>query len=556
LTTHVLRRNPTLRRIFASTAVSLVGTELTLLALPIFAIKSLNATTFQVAVLGALEYVPFMVIALFAGAIMDRRRRRPVMLATDIARAVVLASIPLAWAFGALTLAHMYIAVTIMGAATVFFDISSGSFLPDVVDDEDLIAANGSFGVAENLAMTGGPALAGLLLRLLSAPLVILGDATSYLVSALFVWRIPRDAEWPAPKVAAGSSVRADIKVGTSFVFNHRELRPILVAAAAGNLASHVLAGVLNVYMFRTLAFSPLRIGVVYAVSAAGALFAATVAEKLSRRFGLGPTFVLFISAPVVGTLLIWSAESWSPTAGLAIGMGVCGVGSGGGNVLQVSYRSAVTPAALRGRMNATFRTICYGVIPIGFLLGGLVGSVFNARTAVLLASVISAIGLLTIMRSAAAHIAGMPALGDALDARLDMTAGNKVGSQIGAPSVEVGAAHGSSGGGERQLPHVYRWNEMKMHMWDLIPRNDDADAFALEDPLLREADALARHYQMLGQDLGKIDPVINLDPGHHQDMAGRHRVDRQEPDTMLVTPNKRSGDFAVDDTGKDGSHA
>jgi MFS family permease len=529
---------------------------MTLLALPIFAIKSLKASTFEVAVLGALEFVPFMVIALFAGAIMDRRRRRPVMLATDVGRAVVLASIPLAWMFDALTLAHMYLAVVVLGAATVFFDISSGSFLPDVVDEEDLIAANGSFGIAENLAMTGGPALAGLLLRLLSAPLVLLADAASYVASAIFIWRIPRDAEWPVPQTVGGSSVRADIKAGTSFVFRHRELRPILIAAATWNLAAHVLYGVLNVYMIRTLGFSALRVGVVYAVSATGALLASVIAERLSDRFGLGPILAFFIGAPVVGTLLVWSAESWSATAGLAIGMGVCGVGSGGGNVLQVSYRSAATPAALRGRMNATFRTICYGVIPIGFLLGGLAGSVFTERTAVLLSCVISAIGLLTLMRSAAAHIVGMPALGDALEAGLDMTVGHEGGSQVGAPAVKVGSAYGSGGGGERQLPHVYRWNEMKMHMWDLIPRNDDADAFALEDPLLREADALARHYQMLGQDLGKIDPVINLDPGHNQDMAGRHRIDRQEPDTMLVTPNKRSGDFAVDDASKDGGHA
>jgi MFS family permease len=527
---------------------------MTLLALPLFAITALDATTLEVAILSALEFVPFLFIALFAGAIMDRRRRRPVMLAADIGRAVVLSSIPLAWAFDKLTLTHMYIAVIMMGCATVFFDISAGSFLPDVVDEEDLIAANGSFGIAENVALTGGPALAGLMLRLLSAPLVLLADAASYLTSALLIGRIPPDAEWPAPKARADASVRADIKAGTSFVFKHRELRPILVAMTTWNFGLHVLFGVFNVYMVRTLAFSPLRIGMVYSVGAVGAIVASVIAEKVSDRFGLGRSIVFFCAAPVVGSLLMWSAESWSATVGLAIGLGVCSFGTGGGNVLQVSYRSAATPAAFRGRMNATFRTLGYGVIPVGFLVGGWVGSAFTMRLALLLAGVAAAVSLFTVMGSPVAHIVGMPIL-DESEAGLDVAVGNKGGSQLGSPLVEVGATHGSSGGGKGQLSHIYRWNDMKMHMWDLIPRNNDADAVALEDPLLREADALARHYQMLGQDLGKINPVINLGAGHDQDMARRHRVDRQEADAVFVTPNKRAGDFAIDDSGEDGRH-
>jgi MFS family permease len=527
---------------------------MTLLALPLFAIGSLRATTFQVALLGALEYAPFIVLALFAGAIMDRRRRRPVMLVTDIGRAIVLSSIPLAWGLGKLTLAHMYIAVILMGCGTVFFDISSGSFLPDVVDEEDLIAANGSFSIAENIAVTGGPALAGLMLRLLSAPLVLMADAASDLTSAFLVARIPRDSEWPAPKTAVGASVRAEIKAGGAFVFKHRELRPILMAMTTWNLGLHVLFGVLNVYMVRTLGFSPLRIGLMYAVGASCALVSSVAAEKLSDRFGLGPTLVFFFGADALGSILVWSAESWSATIGMMAGMGVFSFGTAGSNVLQVSYRSAVTPSALRGRMNATFRTLAYGVIPVGFLVGGAVGAIFTPRHAILLGCVIATVAFLRLMRSPVAHIVGMPSTENS-ELGLDVAVGHEGGSQLSSPRVEIGATYGSGSGGERQLSHVYRWNEMKMHMWDLIPRNDDADSLALEDPLLREADALARHYQMLGQDLGKIDPVINLDAGHDQDVTGRHRVDRQEADTVLVTPNKRAGDLAVDNAREDGGH-
>jgi MFS family permease len=555
LTAHVLRRNRTLRRIFASTAVSLFGTEVTLLALPLMAITTLKATPLEVAMLGVLEYLPFLAIGLFAGAVMDRRRRRPVMLITDIGRAIALASIPISWAFDLLSLAQIYVVVVIVGCFTVFFDVSAGSFLPDVVDESDLVAANSAFSIAETLAITGGPGFTGILLQVVSAPIALVVDVGSYVLSALFIGRVSSDAEWPAPKIAEDASLLGEIRVGLTFVWNHPTLAPILRLLALFNLFWFAAFSILSIHLIRDLGFGTARVGVVYGLGAAGSIVGVALAERISSILGIGRTVSACCFVATIGVAVMWTAPLWSPTIAMIVGMSLSSGSIAVTNVLQVSYRSAVTPPDLRGRMNASFRMALYGIIPIGFLAGGLLSRFVALRSVILVGAIGTLVSLPFFLRSPAYRIGAMPSGDDRLSVGVGEAEIDERAPEIGTPALEVVTGDGRSRGRKRQLPHVYRWNDMKMHMWDLVPSDYEPYTFASEDPLLREADALARHYEMLGQDLGQVDPFVDFDARDDEHMAGSHRVNGEKPDAVFVAPDERTRYVAVDDARKDGSH-
>jgi MFS family permease len=556
LTVHVLRRNKTLRRIFSSTAVSLFGTEVTLLALPLMAITTLNATAFQVALLGVLEFLPFLAIGLFAGAVMDRRRRRPVMLITDIGRAIALASVPIAWALDLLSLAQIYVVVVIVGCFTVFFDVASGSFLPDVVDETDLIAANSAFSIAETMAITGGPGAAGILLQVISAPVTLAVDVASYVLSAVFIGRVPSDVEWPAPRVADDASILGEIRAGIRFIRTHETLAPILRLLAAWNLFTYTNFAILTVYLIRNLGFGTARVGFVFAVGAIGSILGVALTERISVALGIGRTMIAFCLVAAVGMIVMWTAPLWSPTIAMIVGLTLTNAATATTNVLQVSYRTAVTPPELRARMNASFRMALYGIIPIGYLLGGLLSSFISLRSIFIVSVIGLVLAVPSFVRSPASAIIGMPSGDERLELGFAVPQIDEGGAKVGAPPLEVVSSNRRGRRSKRQLPHVYRWNDMKMHMWDLVPSDYEPYSFASEDPLLREADALARHYEMLGQDLGQIDPMINLDPGHDEHMPGGHGVDGEKRNAVFVAPDEGTRYVAVDDFREDGGHS
>lgn len=534
---HILRRNTTLRNLFAGSAISLIGSEITMLAIPLMALTELDATTLQVAVIGALEFVPFLILGLLAGALMDRRRRRPVMILTDVGRALTLTSIPVAWWLGVLSMSHVYVVVLMVGAMTLFFDVSAGSFLPDVVDEDDLIAANSAYTLAETAGLTAGNAVAGGLVAAVGAPIAVLTDAVSYLASAFFITRVPKEAEWPPEPTAKGSAIRAEIVRGMTFVRGHDELRPILLAVALQNAFMFAFYGVLLTFAVRDAGFSALRVGLAFGLGNIGTVLGSIFSDRLVDRFRLGPVLCLSPLLIGIGYLLIPLAPSNLVFPAMVLGMTIAGAGSTIGNILQISYRTAVTPPALRSRMNATFRVALYGAIPIGSIAGGIVATNTSHRLVLTVSAIGLAIPSLIMARSMVRRIVALP--NNRSELGLVEARGDERLAKVGTPTSEVGALDRRSRGGERKLPDVYRWDDMKVHVWDLIPRNDDPDAITGEDALLREADALARHYEMLGQDLGHIDPMVDLGPRHDQGVTGSHRVNGEEPDAEVVLPNE-----------------
>jgi MFS family permease len=366
--------------------VSQVGTMVSHLALPLLAATVLGATPWEMGLLVAAERGAFLLVGLPAGVLLDRVRRRPVMIAADLVRFALFASIPLAWALDVLTFAQLLVVALLGSVATVFFDVGYQSILPAVVGRAGLVEGNVKLESTRAAAEAAGPALGGGLVQLVGAAAAVLLDAVSYLVSAAFLARMRSRETVAAPDPAR--SLRAEMAEGLRYVLGHPLLRPIALTTATGNLFSGVLAAVSVLFLARELGQPPAVIGLVLAAGSAGGLVGALTAGRWIRGLGQGRTIVtaLLVTGPVALVLPLTTAG-----AGLAwFALGTAAVAYGGVvyNVAQVSFRQAVTPDHLLGRMNASIRFLVWGTIPIGGLLGGALGELIGLRATLLVAAV------------------------------------------------------------------------------------------------------------------------------------------------------------------------
>ena len=374
-----LWRHPDFLKLWTAETVSQVGTQVTQLALPLAAIVLLDATPFEVALLGTFEFLPFILLGLPAGVWVDRLRRRPILIAGDLGRAAALGSVPVAYVLGALTIWQLYIVGFVAGCLTVFFDIAYQSYLPSLVGREDLVEGNAKLEISRSGAGLVGPSIAGLLIEWLSAPIAILVDSLSYLGSALFVFLIRRPEPRPVhPDVAAGGErpgMRQDVAEGIRYVVGHRYLRWIALSTATSNLFSTMVFAILLVYLVRQLGMSAGVIGVIFAIGNLGFLLGALVTTRLAQRIGLGAAIVLGATVSSFGLLFIPLATAETAFALLVAEGLLFGFGSVVYNINQVSFRQAITPERMQGRMNASMRFIVWGTIPVGSLVGGALGT-------------------------------------------------------------------------------------------------------------------------------------------------------------------------------------
>ncbi len=367
-----LLRDHDFRQLFTADTISQVGTQVTLLALPLVAVLTLHATALEVGVLAACETAAFLLVGLPAGALVDRLRRRGTMIVADLLRAALLASVPVAWWMDALHMPQLYVVGLLCGVCTVFFDVSYQSYLPFLVGKEHLVEGNARLELVRSTSQIGGPTVAGGLVKLLGGPLAIATDAGSYLVSALFLWRIRKIEERPVRK--DGAHLGREIMEGLRFVVGNRLLRAISMCTGTGNFFGAILNAMLIIYLARDLALSPALIGLFFSVAGLGALAGAFLVGPFVRWFGQGPAMWISMLGSALGLLLVPLARAdwrlWLAAAGYI----VFGIGVVVYNVTQVSFRQLITPDDLLGRMNATMRFIVWGTLPIGGLVGGLLG--------------------------------------------------------------------------------------------------------------------------------------------------------------------------------------
>ena len=401
-------------KLWGAESVSQLGTQVSLLALPLLAITVLDASTFQVGALAAVETAPFLLVGLPAGALVDRLPRRPILIAGDLGRAVLLLSIPVAHHFDQLTIGQLYVVGFLTGVLTVFFDVAYQSYLPVLVERDQLVDGNGKLEISRSGAQIAGPGIGGALIDWLSAPIAVLVDAVSFAVSGLAIGAIQREEPRVEPSTER-TPLRTEVAEGLRYVLHHPLLRSIAGSTGTFNLFGSMLGAVLVVYMVRVLEFRPGVIGLILSVGNLGFLLGALVAAPAARRFGVGPTIVLS-SAMGAGELLIPLASGGGAAVLIIAAMVIIGICVPVYNINQVSLRQAITPDRLQGRMNATMRFMVWGTMPIGALLGGALGSAIGLRPTLWIAAVGASLAFLWVFFSPVRSLAEIPSgeeLGD-----------------------------------------------------------------------------------------------------------------------------------------------
>jgi MFS family permease len=382
-------RNPDFLRLWTGESISLLGSQVTLLALPLTAVLTLDAGAAQLGLLNAFKFAPFFLVTLLAGVLVDRWRRRPILLATNIGRAVFIGLVPLAAVADVLTIEQLYAVAFLVGILTVFFDVAFWSYVPTIIDKRWLSDANGKLMASSSAADVGGPGLGGLLVGILTAPIALVADAVSFLISAVTLATIKTPEPAPA---ASKRRLLADIREGLNYVFSNPYLRPIAAEAATFNVFSTALETVFLVYAVRVLGFGPALVGLVFAIGSVGALLGSLIASIPERRLGIGPTIVLSMIAGCLPYLLVplVDGSGAAPAALAATAFFFAGIGIAVSNVEVISFRQAITSERLLGRMTASYRFVIFGTIPLGALLGGGLGEWMGLREAL----AISAVGI------------------------------------------------------------------------------------------------------------------------------------------------------------------
>jgi MFS family permease len=377
-----LWRHADFLKLWSSETVSQFGTQVTELALPLVAIVTLDVSAFEVALLGVIELAPFILISLPAGVWVDRMPRKQILVVADIGRALLLATIPLAYWLDALSIWQLYAVGFAFGALTVFFDVAYQSYLPSLVEREQLVEGNAKLEVSRSGAQIAGPSIAGPLIDLLTAPIALVADAVSFLSSALFLFGIKREEQLPERTHEEKPRMRGELAEGVRYVLGHRYLRWIAASTATFNFFGSIMFAIYLVYAVRELELSPTAIGFIFAVGNIGYLAGALVTGRISERLGVGPAIVLG-AATGAASLLIPIAPQASPIPFLIAAQAITSFGLPVYNVTQVSMRQAITPERLQGRMNSVMRFIVWGVMPLGSLIGGAIATELSLRAAI-----------------------------------------------------------------------------------------------------------------------------------------------------------------------------
>ncbi len=365
--------------LWSGQTISEMGSAVTQLALPLTAVVVLRASTFEVGALTAAAYAAFALIALPAGAIVDRRAKRRVMIWCDAARMLIIGSVPVAAAFGVLTLGQLYAVAVTAGVCTVFFDVSYQSYLPVLIGTEDLVDGNGKLGATQSFAQVVGPGLGGGLVGLFGAARAMAADAISYAVSVASLLAI-RAPEEP-PRTDRRQKLRKEVTEGLSFVFRDPILRKIVACTGTANLFGSMATALEIIFLVRILHVRPADTGLLIAVASLGGVAGGVLSGRLSRL--IGSARIIWFSMLVLSLpqLLIPLAEPGWLVAVFVVGLAVFWFSAVVYNVAQVSYRQAICPPRLLGRMNAAVRWVVWGTLPLGGLLGGAFGAWLGVRT-------------------------------------------------------------------------------------------------------------------------------------------------------------------------------
>lgn len=400
-------------RLWMAQSVSAFGARITRDGLPIAAVLSLGASPAQLGLLSALSNGPALVVGLAAGGFVDRSRRRSLMMAADIMRALVLAAIPVAALLHLLALPQLYVTAALVGAASVLFEIADHAYLPSLVQREQLTDANASLSTTEAVAEIGGPALAGGLFQLLGGPFAIAANAVTYLVSAAFLGAIRKPEVVPQPEPHAKWT--DDVTVGFGASWRHPLVRPIFLITACQSLFGGIFGALYVVFCLRVVGLGPGLMGATIAMGGLGALAGAVIAGWLSRRLGVGPA-ILSAQVLLAAAIALIPLAPADPAGGMTVLMISQFFGDAfavAGVVIASSLRQTVLPGAVLGRVGAAFKAVSGGLAVVGALAGGLLAERIGIRGGVAIAAVGLGIAPLFGLFSPMRRVREMPAGAD-----------------------------------------------------------------------------------------------------------------------------------------------
>ncbi|MER7934837.1 MULTISPECIES: MFS transporter [unclassified Streptomyces] len=385
------------RQIFLADSISQFGTQILTLALPLVAVVSLDASPLEVGALSAAESLPYLLASVPAGVWADRVRKRPLLLATDVARAALLLWIPIAWWTGLLTAAQLIGVAFVFGLLTVFFEVGYASYVPSLVPRERLIDANTRLQVVQSVAQAAGPGLGGALVQALAAPVAVLVSVGGYLWSAVCVLLV-RGRE-PLPGRADGEPVswRKDAAEGLRAVLGDVLLRRTSLSTACFNLFWAVGTPMIPVLLARDLGLSAGVIGLLLTFEGIGGLLGGVLAARAARRLGHGPAIWTATLVAGAGFTMVPLVDTGWRLSLISVGLFVSSAGMVVYNVIVVTFRQSITPDRLLGRVSAFNRLLVWSTLPLGAVLGGLLGQLLGARTTLWIAGLATTLSFLWI---------------------------------------------------------------------------------------------------------------------------------------------------------------
>ncbi len=389
-------------RLWSAQAISAFGARITREGLPLAAVMTLDATPAQLGLLAALSMGPGLVVGLLAGGFVDRRRRRTILIGSDLFRFAILMTVPVAAWLQILNIEQLFIVAGLVGAASVLFNLADNAFLPSLIKPEQLMEGNSKLGVTDSVAEIGGPALAGVLFQLLTAPFAIAVNAGTYLVSALFLGgiRVREAAEEPAEDEIRHWS--SDLTFGWRAIMSQPLVRPLLLSTMVQHLFFSFFAGLYALWAIRHLGLSPAALGVTIAVGGVGALLGAVLASRATRVLGIGPAIIICGLISAASAFLIPLAPA-HPLWGMAFMMGAQLLGDAFGVAAIIpatTLQQTVIDQRALGRVGAIFHVARGGLAVLGALLGGWLATVIGVRETLFIACAGVAIGPLILLAS------------------------------------------------------------------------------------------------------------------------------------------------------------
>jgi len=398
-------------RLWSGQAISQIGSQVTVVALPLIAVERLHATASTMGVIGAVGRLPF-VFYLIAGVWVDRVRRRRVLLTADLTRGLLLLCIPLTAAVHALSIWSLCVILFAVMLLSVWFDTAYMSYLPSLVDRRLLMQGNTVMESTRSGAQIVGPSLGGILVQTLSAPAAVIADAASFFVSAFSLRQIKRPDPKPEAEATGFRGITEAIKVGLRFVVKDPVLGPLALAIGISNLAWAAELALYILYLAKGLGLAAWIIGLTLAMAGPGALAGSALAGKIQRTIGVGRAIFGGLATFAVAALIIPLAPRHPAGLAVALLMIAAFAMSAGGQICVVNVmttRQMMTPDHLLGRVNASFRLVGLGVSPLGSLLGGVFGAAFGLRTGLLIAVLGMFIAPLIVLLSPVRRVTTLP---------------------------------------------------------------------------------------------------------------------------------------------------